>query len=275
MPFLNLMRFYQYLLAIGLFWICAMVCFDQSALATQDESITQIINKGRSRDRYNPRYAKGLLVPSIQFGSGSNYDYEVYDQIRLDYYYSQQTSLFLAIPNFEGDQITLGADYLISGSTDNRTWLGLQLVPASARLGPFARGVYRLSGRSKIHYRGEITVGDNKILTIGSIGYHTYPFLKSKHSYIDIKAKLINDQLEVTQDKLKRSINAYVLSGEIGHGWAYFANVKGLELYASIGLAHSRLQHSTSDCIGSSCEFQDSDTDIRLMVGMLFQHLSI
>ncbi|MFW7377207.1 MAG: hypothetical protein ACOH5I_00175 [Oligoflexus sp.] len=254
-------------------WLASLIMKHNPSFAMQDESLKRLTNKGYSRDRYHPRLAPGLYVPSIQFGSGSDYDYETFNQIRLDYYHSQRGKYFLALPNFEAGQTTLGGEYFFQNRGKQRLWFGFQLRPQGLQLGPYARGIYFLSRKSKLHYMAEIMVGDARMLTVITAGFHSYPFASSKHSFIDIKARYVREHTEVSDERLKRSINAYSLSFDIGHGWARFADIKGLELYGAIGVGHSSLRHSTSDCIGQSCEFNDRDTEVRLLIGALFQYL--
>lgn len=275
MKYLRFRRLKQYRLPLPLACLAISLIMTDRLPAEAEfhgKRLDELANQGLSRDRYDPLSASGLLVPSFQLGYGLDYDYESFDEIRIEYYPKRHNKYYLLIPDLESRQLSVGGEiYLGLGGPRDRLWIGGQLTPEGLRTAPYLRGVRYQSRLAKFHYLAKLHMASDEVQAITEFGLQTYPFRKSRHSYIDTKTRLINHQTHVGHDRLSRRIQATSFSIDLGHGWARFGGVNGLEIFGSVGIGHSRLRHSTANCVGRNCELQAEDTDLRMLIGALFQ----
>ena len=223
-----------------------------------------IINQAKYHDPYDPRVREGLFVGKIQTGSHADYTTDTIETLYAGYYFSREGQVYLVIPEFEGEYLGLGAEYLIGSPIGDKTWVGVEFYPDDADFKILLRGVNYRSSTAKLHYKLALTLYDEAKAYQFAGGYHTHPFRRSRNTFLDFKGdyRLFDGDL----------INVANMSliGEIGHGWANFADVVGLQLYGSVGLEYFSVNVSTS-APGIDDDGSDSDVDMRIVVGILYK----
>lgn len=113
-----------------------------------------------------------------------------------------------------------------------------------------------------LHFQGDFTIVEDGTQLGGHGGFYSQPFRASKNTFIDSRASfryLSQDGFSATNMNLK---------AEIGHSWGYLADQRGLEAYGSIGLEWASV--SIDSDFGNS---SDSDTDIAIMIGILYNDI--
>lgn len=229
-------------------------CFSLSSLSYASDDFTQIVNRGRRWDPYNPKVRSGgHFVGGVQLGT--NADHTLYDSelLFLRYYHSKSVQFYLLVPDLKSDWLSLGTEYKISHSD----WVGFEIQPKFPDFRFYYRGLSEHSKTSKTYYEISAKKIEDGLVTQVHLGHYSRPFFSSKNSFIDVRAAY------ELADTDTADTNTFGLIGGIGHGWANFTGKRGLELYGSLGLEYTLQNVSTAD---------ESSTDLapRIMVGILY-----
>ncbi|NRA64755.1 MAG: hypothetical protein HRU19_09765 [Pseudobacteriovorax sp.] len=235
------------------------------SLLGKSGNFVRTINNGNYTDPYDPRTRPDQFVGKIQTGSHADYTTDTIETLEARYYLRQDFQFYLKIPELESEFLGIGAEYRMPGGIGDKTWFGLEFFPEDSDIGVYLRGVNKRSAYAKFHYRFDLIVFDEANAYQFSGGYQNHPFRSSKNTFIDFKGayRLFKaDNFDVSN---------LSLIAEIGHGWPTFADVRGLEIFGSIGIEYSSVSADLDDNI--SQESSDSDADIRLVIGVLYKNV--
>ncbi|SMF11034.1 hypothetical protein [Pseudobacteriovorax antillogorgiicola] len=237
--------------------------YAQRSRKARNPDFIRTINQGRRLDPYNPKVRPSTFVGGLQVGTHAEYTLDDPELLFLRYYHTPKVKFYLNIPQIDADYLALGAEYRLGPILGDRSWIGVELRPENTDINIYFRGISKQSRTAKIHYTAYGTVGDGLTVFGANAGYYTRPFRRSKNTFVDSKFayQLVNTDDDVT-------INSLNLRGEIGHGWANFAEVKGLELYGSLGLEYASINVSTS--VAEQADTSESDVDLRIVLGVLY-----
>jgi hypothetical protein len=262
------------LVQASLIWLLSATWAMADHTAYRPHTLLELVNLAPSRDRYDPAVTSGLLVPRLQFGSGTRYAFEEFTTFKTRYYWQADRAWLVTTPGFTAKDLGIGPEFRLGAKgIFDQTWAGFQLQPAGPGLKPFVRGVIKTGRRSQIHLLAKLKLAENQRLVTTQVGYHMYPFRSSPNTFFDIKSRLIFDKRDIGPDELERDGMAMAWSVELGHGWAPFARIRGLELYGAFGLGYSTIDYQTKNCVGPGCSGSGSDSDLQLLAGMLYQYV--
>lgn len=262
------------IMRLALFLLFLDLLIPKQTHALEGPTFGEIVNKGLSRDPYDPLVAKGLIVPKAQIGPATTSEYEEISVLRLDYYVIGSIQLSLVMPDYRTRDFNLGSELRLRKIAFlDRSWLSARYYPDGQRVGADFRTIIKSSERGKFHFKTGGTFGGGELISSATLGHHSYPFASSRNTFIDIRGRFIQHKFEVRPANLDRNLSLYGLAVDIGHGWADFANIPGLETSASMGYGYDLVSYNTANCIGTTCDGSDTNGQVRLIFAVLYQFL--
>lgn len=224
----------------------------------KDKDFLGTINQSKYHDPYDPKVHEDLFVGYVQVASHADYTTDTGENLHLGYYFAKSTQLYLDIPEFEGEYLSIGAEHMLSGAYLDKNWLGVAFVPKSSDISIHFRGVNYRSPTAKIHYKLAVTIYDQAQSYHLGTGYYTHPFRRSRNSFLDFRGQYNYF------DGNGFNVSNLSLIALVGHGWANFAEVEGLEIHGGIGFEYGNYSFD-----GNS----DSDVDLRIELRALYQSI--
>ncbi len=232
----------------------------------QHRNFLRTINQTKYHDPYDPKVQPNLFVGSIQVGSHAAYTTDTIKNLHTSYYFNRSTQLYLDIPELKGEYLSLGGEHLLTGALGDKNWLGAAFLPENSDFRVYFRGVNYRKSTAKIHYKLGVTIFEEALGYQLAAGYHTHAFRSSRNSYLDFRGDFRY------YDHKNFSISNLSLIAIVGHGWADFVDVAGLELHGGIGFEYATVSYNYDTPIlddGSS----HNDVDLRIEVRALYKSL--
>lgn len=243
------------------------------------------MNRYRRFNPYSSSFKQGFLLFDTQVALNLANSIEPGSALQGRYYMSRSLSLFVKLqgvqtvgpsmvdapiaPEADATPVeeldldmlgpSLGGEYRMKVGF-GKLWLGAELFAQTQIIDTYTRLVNKLSNASELYGKLNFSIVPGGIAFGAHAGYYTKPFTSFANTHFD--TRLAMHVLSANQIDVIR----YSFKFALGHGWARFMGVKGLELTGQLG--GKFLSTAYSDDFGNPTN--DSNFGPEFQLGVLY-----